>query len=135
MKENLLNAIVNSRNYTLRTAELMPPEAYDTKLTSENWDFGELLNHITYGIYWWTESYVIGNEISWAPSVQPLGKPAIIAKLKAAFDHFEQKAGEMSDNPASLHGAYATLDHVTHHRGQCVLFLRSRGIEPPEYMY
>jgi uncharacterized damage-inducible protein DinB len=88
MKEHLLKAIVNSRNYTLSMAEFMPPEAYATKLTSE-WGFGELLNHITYGIHWWTENY----------------------------------------------GAYAALDHVTHHRGQCVLFFRSRGIEPPEYIY
>ncbi|HWV70961.1 MAG TPA: DinB family protein [Pseudosphingobacterium sp.] len=135
MKENLLKAIANSRNYTLRTAELMPLETYNTKLTDQNWNFGELLSHVAYSIGWWTDNYVLVKETGWNPPTPNVDKLTIIVKLKEAFDQFEQKIQEISLNPQSLHGAYATLDHVTHHRGQCVLFLRQQGIEPPEYIY
>jgi uncharacterized damage-inducible protein DinB len=32
-------------------------------------------------------------------------------------------------------GFQATIDHITHHRGQAVLHLRGQGITPPEYVY
>jgi hypothetical protein len=42
---------------------------------------------------------------------------------------------EQTLDEKSVYGAYATLDHITHHRGQAVLYLRTHGIEPPEYVY
>ena len=29
---------------------------------------------------------------------------------------------------------YLTRDHVTHHRGQMVVYLRLKGLEPPQYV-
>lgn len=135
MKENLLKAIANSRNYTLQIAALMPPDVYNIKLTDKSWSFSELLDHIAYSIHWWTDNYVLGNETDWNPTDPTSDKLTIINKLRAAFDQFEKRIGEISIDNQSLHGANATLDHVTHHRGQCVLFLRQQNIEPPEYIY
>lgn len=113
----------------------MPSDVYNTKLTDTNWNFGELLDHIAYGIYWWTDNYILGYETDWNPADPASDKLAIMNKLREAFDQFEQRIGEISIDTQSLHGAYATLDHITHHRGQCVLFLRHQNIEPPEYIY
>jgi uncharacterized damage-inducible protein DinB len=35
----------------------------------------------------------------------------------------------------AVQGFHATIDHITHHRGQAVIYLRSNGITPPEYTY
>lgn len=135
MKENLMKAVVNSRNYTLQTAELMPQENYHTKLTTVNWDFGELIDHIAYGVQWWIDNYVLGNETDWNPPAPAKDKVTVMKRLQTAFDRLEQTVDGLTSKPEALHGVYATLDHVTHHRGQCVLFLRQQGIEPPEYTY
>lgn len=29
----------------------------------------------------------------------------------------------------------ATLDHITHHRGQAIIYLRCNNIAPPEYVF
>jgi hypothetical protein len=41
----------------------------------------------------------------------------------------------MTINDDVIYGCFATLDHVTHHRGQTILFLRNQGLTPPEYVF
>lgn len=134
MNEQLLSTLENSRNYTISVAEAMPDAFYNFKPTESVWNFGELLNHIAYGIQWWEANYIKGSKTDWAPSPASTTKAEVIAYLKKAYKALEQTLrGNLSDD--AVRGFHATTDHITHHRGQAVLYLRCKGITPPEYQY
>ncbi|WP_133177801.1 DinB family protein [Chitinophaga parva] len=129
MKNALLPTLENARKYTLEVAEAMPAEQYHFKPANGIWSFAELLHHIGYGIFWWEENFMRQQEGEWAPPAATTTKKATIAYLKQAFDHLENSPGENEQ------GFHATIDHITHHRGQATIYLRCQGIEPPTYIY
>jgi uncharacterized damage-inducible protein DinB len=135
MKEQLLSTVNNARTYMLQVAEAMPGEDYQFKPAGAGWNFGELLNHIAYGIQWWQNNYITGNKTDWNPPAAKTSKKEVIAGLNKHFDDLQQTLRQHPLNDQAVHGVHATLDHITHHRGQAVLYLRTNGINPPEYMY
>jgi uncharacterized damage-inducible protein DinB len=135
MKEQLLTTLENSRQYTLAVAEAMPEKNYSFKPTDTVWNFGELLQHIAYGIHWWEENYIKGNKTEWAPPVVTNKKKEAVDALQSAYDSLLKTVSKGSLTDEALKGFHATVDHITHHRGQAVLFLRLQGIVPPEYTY
>ncbi|ANH82757.1 hypothetical protein A8C56_18820 [Niabella ginsenosidivorans] len=135
MKEHALSTLETSMKYTLDVAAAMPEKAYHFRPENGGWDFSELMNHITYGIYWWQENYVKNQETAWDPPAPKNGKQSVIACLSDAYTDLKSTLGSVKWNDRVLQGLYATLDHITHHRGQAVVYLRCSGIEPPEYVY
>jgi len=135
MKEQLTATLQNSRNYTVQVAEAMPDDAYDHKPKGLGWNFRELLSHIAYGIQWWEANYIKGTETPWNPPAAKSNKKQVIDYLNQAYDELEKtiSKGKLSDK--AIQGFHSTLDHITHHRGQAVMYLRSHGITPPEYTY
>ena len=108
----------------------MPQQHYEYRPTEEVWTFRELMHHIAYGIHWWEEQFVKGKETAWDPPPVKKDRAAVLTYLKGAFDSLEKtvKGGKRD-------GVHATLDHVTHHRGAATIYLRAKGITPPEYQY
>ena len=135
MKEQLLTTLENSKNYTMKVAAAMPDEAYDFKPDGAGWDFRELLHHIAYGIGWWEENYVKSVETPWDPPATKQNKKEIKNYLETAYASLKKTISELKTNDDVVKGFYATIDHVTHHRGQAVLFLRCHGLTPPDYTY
>lgn len=132
--EQLLATLENSRNYTMGVAEAMPDKFYGFAPTEGVWNFGELLSHIAYGIQWWEANYIKGEKTDWAPPPAKNTKAAVVAYLENAYNGLEKTLnGKLSDE--AIKGFHATTDHITHHRGQAVLYLRCQGITPPEYVY
>jgi len=135
MKEQLIATLENSRNYTLRVAEAMPENSYTFKPNGGGWNFMELLHHIAYGIQWWEDNYVKGKQTPWDQPKDIGGKQEIIAYLNKAYDSLKHTVGRQQLNDTVSQGFHATIDHITHHRGQAVVYLRCAGIAPPEYLY
>lgn len=135
MKDQLLSTLENSRNYTLAVAEAMPESSYTFKPQDSGWNFSELMHHIAYGISWWEENYIKGNEIAWDQPALISNKQTIIANLNAAYDSLKNTLAKNRPSDNVLQGFYSTTDHITHHRGQAVIYLRCNGINPPEYKY
>ncbi len=135
MKKILLETIGKSMGYTLAVAEIMPAEFYNSRLTKDNWNFAEMLSHIAYGITWWQETMVEGKKAAWAPPAAATSKQAVIMHMKEAFNALSETVSGMEVNDDVTYGCFATLDHITHHRGQAVLFLRNKGLTPPEYVF
>jgi len=135
MKEQLLSTVETSRNYTLQVANAMPADAYHFKPSGAGWNFGELLHHIAYGIQWWQDNYIKGSKTDWNPPAVKNDKQAIIADLSKAYDSLNSTLKKQSLTDDAVNGVHATIDHITHHRGQAVLYLRTNGINPPEYVY
>ena len=133
--KQLLTTLENSRNYTLAVAEAMPEKSYSFKPDGAGWTFIEQIHHIAYGIEWWQENYIKGNQRNWNQPEISGDKKAVISYLKNAFDSLQRSLEMMKATDDRVQGFHATLDHVTHHRAQAVLYLRCCEINPPEYTY
>lgn len=135
MNPQLMNTLESSKNYTLAVAEAMPEEKFNSKLVEGNWNFRELLHHIAYGIQWWEANYVKGTKTDWNPTPTKANKKEVIKYLNDSYNVLQQTISKAKLSEEKLHGFHSALDHITHHRGQAVLFLRSQGITAPEYTY
>ncbi len=136
MKKQLLQTLERAKNYTLAVADAMPEADYTFKPVGAGWNFAELLNHIGYSILWWEDNYLLGREVAWQPPLVASDKQSVRQYLEKCFLHFKETCEQLSlDGVEEFQGFYATLDHVTHHRGQAVVYLRCYGITPPEYIY
>jgi uncharacterized damage-inducible protein DinB len=135
MKEQLLATVENSKNYTLQVANAMPDKGYQYKPAGAGWNFGELLHHIAYGIQWWQDNYITGKKTTWDPPPAVVSKKEVISYLTKAYDTLQKTIKHQSLTEEAGNGVHATIDHITHHRGQAVLYLRTNGVEPPEYVY
>lgn len=135
MKEQLAATLENSKTYTLAIAELMPEKDYHFKPTDSVWNFGEQLHHIAYGIQWWQDNFIKGNKVAWDQPPAITNKRDVIAYLNKAYESLKDtiSKGKLTDD--AVKGFYATLDHITHHRGQAIVYLRCKGITPPDYVY
>ena len=134
INEQLLSTLENSKTYTMSVAEAMPDKGYSFRPTEGVMNFGELLSHIAYGIQWWEANYVKAEKTDWAPPAAKATKAEVIAYLQKAYKGLEKTLGG-SLNEDAVRGFYATTDHITHHRGQAVTYLRCKGITPPDYQY
>ncbi|HVI44989.1 MAG TPA: DinB family protein [Chitinophaga sp.] len=135
MKKQLLSTLENARKYTLHVAGAMPAADYHFKPASEVWTFNELMHHIGYGIRWWHENYILQLTADWNPSTITRTPKATQDYLSAGFDLLEATLQKTAPDEKAVIGFYATLDHITHHRGQATVYLRCKGITPPEYTY
>jgi uncharacterized damage-inducible protein DinB len=135
VKEQLLETLENSRNYSIAVASAMPAKDYHFKPVETVWSFKELIHHIAYGIQWWEDNYVKGEKTEWAPPAVNHSKDEVINYLDAAYDSLKETLVKKSLSDKTVKGFHATFDHITHHRGQAVLHLRLKGLIPPEYNY
>jgi uncharacterized damage-inducible protein DinB len=135
MKDHFANTIENSKNYTVAVAKAMPESGYAFKPVDLVWNFGELMNHIAYGIEWWTNNYIKKEETPWSPPEAKQTKKETIAGLEHAYQFLKNSLNGTPITEEKINGFHATLDHITHHRGQATTYLRFKGIVPPEYTY
>jgi len=135
MKAQLLTTIENSRVYTLAIAEAMTEDRLNFKPAPSVWNFLELMNHIAYGITWWKENYVLKVKTSWDPPAPNQTKSETIKLLEQSFASLKDDVRSVDLNEEIIYGVFATLDHITHHRGQATTYLRCNGITPSEYIF
>lgn len=135
MKEFLLATLENSKNYTLAVAEAMPEKNYSFKPAAPVWNFLEQLYHISYGIGWWQDNYIEGIKTDWSPTPVSKDKKQVVDYLKKSYDGLKQLIAKSEVTENLIRGFQATLDHITHHRGQAIIYLRCNGIDAPEYVF
>jgi len=135
MKEQLLSTLENSKKYTMSVAEAMPENEYEFKPVETVWSFRELMDHVAYGIAWWSAHYIKGIEPPWSPGEAKADKKQVKKYLENAYAALKDIMAKSKFTDKEVNGFYATLDHITHHRGQAVTYLRCKEINPPEYMY
>lgn len=136
-----------AKEYSVKFAEAMPEEHYNFKPTPEIMSFAEQVVHSAGGLFWFA-SKIIG-EPNPAKEFKAEGKTKaqIIEHLKKSFDYVEKALNQLTDEEAtkeiSLLGELkltkaqtfmSVRDHTTHHRGQMVIYLRLKGIKPPQYV-
>lgn len=134
-----------SKEYTLAIAEQMPAEDYSFKVNPAEMSFGEQMAHIATA-----NGYFMSLLAGGKP---PVGKPAnfdkatVIELLTKSFDYSIETIEKAT--PEQLKKSYKTpdgtmtgmgliyfaMDHTTHHRAQCIVYLRAKDIKPADYRY
>lgn len=146
VKEAFLEKWENSKNYLVAMAELMPEEEYDYKPTERQRSFKEQLLHIKDNMEWLSTSYFTSELEKSHEKDVPNSKTEIIVVLGIAFDTVSEIIKNTSEESLTetvefFAGPKTKLqilnllqDHVTHHRGQLIVYLNLKNIEPPKYV-
>lgn len=135
----------NAMAYTLELAEAMPAEYYSYRPTEEQMSFQEQLLHMAGNVAWLTHDYLGGPKTDVARDMPDASKKEVIAILKTALERAHQalsgfSPGQLDEEvrffagPMSKRKVILLLhDHLTHHRGQAIVYARLNGIKPPRY--
>lgn len=135
----------NAMEYTLEFAEAMPEEHYSYKPMPEQRTFAQQLTHVAGNMVWLSTAYLGGTGFAGDLDNLPEDKEEVMRLVRAAFEYTAATAedfdatglDDMIDffaGPMSKRRVFVLInDHVTHHRGQLVVYLRLKGIEPPRY--
>ena len=136
----------NAKKYTMEIAEAMPSESYDFKPTEGQRAFHEQLTHMCGNMIWLSTSNLGGKGLASAEAENPpTEKEEVLALLEETFEYVRETltnfetssideeieffAGPMSRRRVVL----LMIDHLAHHRGQLVVYLRLQGVDPPRY--
>lgn len=147
-KSAFLEKWKNSKDYLLKIAEQMPEDKLGFKPTEREMSFKEQLFHIRGNMLWLGTTYFSSEEFDRKKLKEnlPETKTEIIALLTKAFDKVYTRIEETEENDLQIEvdffaGRKSKLqilnllqDHVTHHRGQLIVYLNLNDIEPPSYV-
>jgi len=135
----------NSKNYLLEIAKVMPEDTYHYKPTERQMSFEEQLLHIKENMVWLSESYFVDTNFVKSEKVIPQTKETIIKELEIAFnkvaeiiknvpfDDLKVEVDFFAGPKSKLQILNLLQDHVTHHRGQLIVYLNLNNIKPPKY--
>ncbi|SEK73684.1 Uncharacterized damage-inducible protein DinB (forms a four-helix bundle) [Aquimarina amphilecti] len=147
-KSAFLEKWKNSEAYLLEMAEVMPEEKYTFAPTEREMDFKNQLLHICGNMLWLSTTYFSEEEFDRKKLADnaPDSKSEIIKFLKKSFDEVYKRVTETSEESlitkvdffagpkSKLQILNLLQDHVTHHRGQLIVYLNLNEIKPPKYV-
>lgn len=136
----------HAKAYTLEVADLMPAEDYIYQPTIEQMSFAEQLIHLSSNLK--RLSYKVSNLPQPPPTLNPYltDKDSIRAVVEDAYEYAISvmegyDTAQLADTVDFFAGPKTKLqiinlinDHQTHHRGQMMIYLRLKGVEPPRYV-
>ena len=149
--KDYLVRLENSRKYLILVAETMPEKQYNYKASPESLSFAENLMHIGYAIDWHSQS-LLGERASrdWkTDTIFKVANKSKVKKLSTINKTFDEaitliKQFDISkfNDELDYFGLKRTkrqiflllADHITHHRGQMLVYLRLNGLVPPRYV-
>ncbi|MFT6065926.1 MAG: putative damage-inducible protein DinB [Polaribacter sp.] len=149
--KDYLERLQNSQKYLMLVAETMPKNKYDFKASSESLTFAENLMHIGYAIDWHSQSLLGGRKSrDWKTDtifkVANKSKKEMIATVNKTFDEaiklikqfdttkFNDELDYFGLNRTKRQIFLLLADHITHHRGQMLVYMRINGFVPPRYV-
>ncbi|VAW10322.1 hypothetical protein MNBD_BACTEROID03-1589 [hydrothermal vent metagenome] len=149
--KDYVERLENSRKYLILVAETMPEDKYDFKASPESMTFAKNLMHIGYAIDWHSQSLLSGRESrDWKTDttfkVANKSKEEMIATIDKTFDatielikqfnttQFDDELDYFGLNRTKRQIFLLLADHVTHHRGQMLVYMRLNGLVPPRYV-
>ena len=136
---------LNSKNYLVEMAEAMPEGKYDFKPTERQKTFREQLLHIKGNMDWLSTTYFEKEKKADSKEKIYTSKAEVIKAITEAFDNTAkiikmatpEELKEIVDFFAGPKTKLQILnllqDHVTHHRGQLIVYLNLNDIKPPKY--
>lgn len=149
--EDYVERLENSRKYLLLVAEEMPEDKYGFKASPESLTFAENFMHIGFAIDWHSQSLLGGRESrDWKTDtifkVPHKSKKEMMATIDKTFDEainlinafetarLEDELEYFGLNRSKRQIFLLLADHITHHRGQMLVYMRMNGLIPPRYV-
>ncbi len=156
VKDALVKHSKTSGEFTIAVASSMPTESYNFRPDPEEMSFGQLMRHIA-AVNLKACANASGMTRPTLPSKMAelakdtgnvdVEKETAIQFLNVSFDFCHKAVASMSSErmdtvvgPPASHltgfewlGSYLT--HTAHHRGQAHIYLRAKGIKPPDYEF
>jgi len=146
-----LERLENSKKYLIVIAETMPEDNYDFRATPESMSFSDNLMHICWAMDWHSQSLIGGREArDWDTDtelkIDYKSKKEMIITIAKTFDKTIEFISKFDTNGLDERVDYFGLnrtkrqvllllaDHITHHRGQMLVYLRLNGLTPPRYV-
>ena len=142
-----------SKQFTLDVANAMPADLYTFKPAPEEMTFGEQINHIAIANAY-RFNQITGAKTPFAIDLKnppASDKASALKLLEQSFDYVLQvlpnltneqlkrtfhvpswKARPDPDGRAMILNMFV---HTAHHRAQCEVYLRAKGIKPPDYTF
>ena len=149
--KDYLERLENSHKYLILVAETMPEDKYNYKASPESLTFAENLMHIGFALDWHSQS-LLGGRPSRAWKTDTIYKVAnnskkdMIATIDKTFNEaitlMKTFDSSKLDDKLDYFGLTRTkrqifmllADHITHHRGQMLVYMRLNGLVPPRYV-
>jgi len=145
IKAAILKHFKTSQDFTLKVAAAMPDADYGFKLTAPQMSFGGQMVHLAQGFDYFLSP--IYGETAKPPKPASATKADVLAFVKESFDRASERIGPLTSE--QLEKIYKTdegsqsgldlllgmLDHTTHHRASAEMYLRAKGVTPPEYRF
>ena len=149
--KDYVERLENSKKYLILVAETMPEDKYNFKATPESMSFAENLMHIGYAIDWHSQSLLGGRESRvWKTDtvfkVANKSKKELMATIDKTFNEtiilinqfdtstFNDELDYFGLNRTKRQIFLLLADHITHHRGQMLVYMRLNGLVPPRYV-
>lgn len=147
-KEAFLEKWKNSKTYLIQIAESVPSSSYNFAPTPKQMDFKTQLVHIAENMLWLGNTYFVDRKFDREAFKKqaPENKEDVVQLLKTAFEdvfgYLEQTSEDdlkitvdfFAGPKTKLQILNLLQDHVTHHRGQLVVYLNLLEIEPPKFV-
>lgn len=136
----------NSKTYLLEVAEAMPEDLYDFKPTEREMTFGQQLVHIKENMEWLSNTYFTEQPYEKSKDAKSYTKEETIILIERSFNQVYEIIAKsdpklLDEKKAFFAGVKTKLqilnllqDHVTHHRGQLLVYLNLNNIQPPKYV-
>jgi len=137
---------VHAKVYALKMAELMPEKDYDFRPVPDEMSFKQQLLHLADNIMWLSTSYLSPDLPKKKIDTANLSKRDVIAIVSDAYDlglkaqrsvsvsRLDKKV-DFFAGPMTIRQILLLLhDHQSHHLGQVIVYLRLKGIKPPDYV-
>ncbi|VXB30744.1 Uncharacterized damage-inducible protein DinB (Forms a four-helix bundle) [Flavobacterium sp. 9R] len=144
--ETFVDKWENSKVYLLQMAEAMPEEKYGFKPSEREMSFKEQIEHILGNMDWLSGSYFATDKYKKREFTPITTKAQVLAEINTVFDlaktrietnsniDLSQKVDFFAGPKSKLQILNLMQDHVTHHRGQLIVYLNLCQIPPPKYV-
>ena len=142
---------LRAKEYTIEVAEAMPSEKYNYIPAEGMMSFQKELAHIAANMGG-LQRYITGDRDcvinDYSESIKTSDKAKVIELLSSSFDYIHELALAMEEDalleevdffaeeasPSTREKIFWLMrNHVTHHRGQLIVYLRLNGVDAPKY--
>ncbi len=142
-----------SKQFTLEVANAMPSEHYTFKPNPDEMSFGEQMIHIAgANVFRFNQITGIKPPFDFNPAKPPAAdKDTVLKLLVQSFDYVIDVLPQITPeqlkrtwhiptwkarpDPDGRTMLMNMLVHTAHHRAQCEVYMRVKGIKPPDYVF
>jgi hypothetical protein len=154
VKDALVEHWKTSTDFTLAVAKLMPPEDYNFRPVPEEMSFAQVLVQVAganlnaCALASGTKRPDIPDKIMQAARGKAdVDKDTVVSFVTDSFDFCNQAVASMTPEKldavvgpekrkmTAFEWLWAYFTHTAHHRGQLEVYLRLKGIKPPDYKF